>query len=101
MTLRAMNQTITQSHFNQLATASGEPRRIARVNQSAQPTSVFSFVGCELNQLTPRCVSDVFSETVILHHPGDVQIFENDNPESINKIADSGSIDARSCYGGT
>lgn len=87
MTLRAMNYTITQSQFNQLAATGGEPRRIARINRFTNSPSVRSFVRSVLNQLIPRSVRNRFRETTVLNHPANVQVFKDNQTKAVNEVA--------------
>jgi hypothetical protein len=40
------------------------------------PTSIFSFVRCELNKLTPGRISNGFGGAMVFQHPSDVQLFK-------------------------
>src|ERR1700730_2233865 len=64
-----------------------ELRRVACSNSSGHPTSIFSFVRCECEQLLPRCVSDAFSKAVVLYQATNVQVFQKDHPKSVHQLS--------------
>src|ERR1700681_1157948 len=64
-----------------------ELRRVACINSSGHPTSIFSFVRCECEQLIPRCVSDAFSKAVVLYQATNVQVFQKDHPKSVHQLS--------------
>lgn len=57
----------------------------AWVNCSHLSTGTFSLVGCELNQLIPRCILNALTQTMIANHPFDIQIFKGNYSEHGNK----------------
>src|ERR1700730_8773201 len=64
-----------------------ELRRVPCSNSSGHPTSIFSFVRCECEQLIPRCVSDAFSKAVVLYQATNVQVFQKDHPKSGHQLS--------------
>jgi hypothetical protein len=52
----------------------------------ALSTSIFRFVSSVVYKLTPRCVCDGFSKTVILEHPAYIQRFKYNDSKSVYKL---------------
>jgi len=82
-----MDYPITQSHFNQLATAGGQSACIARINLFHNASSVCSFVRSELDHLIPRSIRDRLGEITVLDHSSNVQFLKEDSVKPINQIA--------------
>jgi hypothetical protein len=61
--------------------------RIAWIDLRYTPTSIFSFVRCELHKLIPCGIGYGFGETMILEHPSDVQVFKCDEGKSIDQLS--------------
>jgi len=57
----------------------------AWVNRSHTSTSVRRFIGRVSNQLTPRRILNALTQTVILNHASDVQIFKGNESEHRNE----------------
>src|SRR5688500_2841072 len=49
--------------------------------------SIFSFVRCELNKLTPGRIGDGFRKTMILEHSFDVELFKNDDSVLVHQFS--------------
>jgi hypothetical protein len=72
--------------LNRCATTRTYPGCVARINQCNHTTSVFSFVGGVLYQLTPGCIRDAFCQTMVLKHVFDVQLFKNQQTKAVHQI---------------
>src|SRR5687768_13351388 len=60
---------------------------VAWIDLPCTSPSFFRFVRCEIDKLTPGRVCDCFGETVIFEHPVDVELFKNDDSESVDQLA--------------
>lgn len=61
-------------------------RCVGRIHPDHCPTSVCCFVGKKLSELRPGRVMDALSQTTIMHHPTDRQIFHSHHPEAIDQL---------------
>lgn len=77
--------TVREGFINERTATGASFGCISGVNQYHASTSVFSFVGDELYQLEPGGISDGFSQTVVMKHSFDIQLFKSDCAIFINQ----------------
>jgi hypothetical protein len=78
-----MMDTNAQIFLDYAAATATHLTRVARVDLPYTPSSLFRFVRCVLNKLTPRRVCNRLGETMILEHSLNVQLFKDDDVEAI------------------
>ena len=62
------------------------PGCVAWINRYDTTTSVLSFVRGVRDQLLPGCIRDALSQTMILKHVPDSQVFKRDHAETVDQF---------------
>ena len=83
--MRTGMNPISQSLRDHLSTAATDLTRVLGVHFHEHPTSLCRFVGCELQELTPRSIGDaaVHASEVAVHHLSNLQVLHTDDAEVI------------------
>ncbi len=72
-----------------LVTLTANLTRILGIHFHEHPASIFRFVGCVCQELTPRNIGDaaVHRSEIALHHALDLQILDADDAEFVHQLA--------------
>ena len=74
---------------NHFLTTTTDLAGVLGIHLHEHPTSLCRFVGCELQELTPRSISDaaVHALEVAVHHLPNLQILDTDDAESVDDVS--------------
>src|SRR5581483_4978906 len=83
----AMIDSFTQRHLLSMVTSAALLRRIGRIDFDKDSPSFFRFGGHSVKELRPCRVTNALGQTMVMHHPIDVQVFHADDTETVYDLA--------------
>src|SRR6266567_1460042 len=81
-----MIHTLTQGHGLPMVAPAAILRRGGRVHFDKRSASFFRFARQSVKKSCPRCIVDALSQTMIMRHAVDMQIFHTDHPEVVDDL---------------
>src|SRR5258708_23168818 len=77
--------TLRQRHDLSMMASAAILRGIGRVHCNVAPASFFRFAGQFAEKFRPRGIMNTLSETMVMSHAVDLQVFHADDPITIHK----------------
>src|ERR1700694_3632815 len=78
--------TLTEGHLLPVVTPTAILRRVGRVDFDTRSASFFRFARQSVKKSCPRGILNAFGETMVMHHPVHVQVFDTDHTETIDDL---------------
>lgn len=83
-TARTFKHTVGQGHGLPVSTYTACLTCVCRIHCYEYPPSFYRFGGCHSKEVRPRCVIYAFSKAIVVNHPVDVEVFNEDPPVLVN-----------------
>jgi hypothetical protein len=87
MTARTLKYTLRERHDLSMSTPAACLTRIGRVDFDELSASLFRFARQLSKECRPRGICNAFSETMVMDHTVDREVFHTDGPEAINDLS--------------
>ena len=87
MTARTIEDPHSQGDLLPMSTAATCLARIGRIHSHIAPASFFRFAGQFAEKFRPRGISNALSQTMVMGHALDMQVFYRNDPKVMNNLA--------------
>src|SRR2546425_269039 len=87
MTARTSEDPHSQGDLLPMSTAATCLARIGRIHSHIAPASFFRFAGQFAEKFRPRGISNALSQTMVMGHALDMQVFYRNDPKVMNNLA--------------
>src|SRR5438105_10029668 len=81
-----MIYTRTEGHGLPMVTPAAILGCVGRVDFDTRSASFFRFARQSVKKSCPRGILNAFGETMVMHHPVHLQVFDTDHPETVDDL---------------
>ena len=86
LTVGTLIGSFRQGHLLPVSTPAACLTGISWIDLHELPASLFRFAGQFTEELRPGRVTNAFGETMVMHHPVHVQVFDTDHTETVDDL---------------